>query len=43
MIEWIETLKIASARQSNTKPTEEVIIDHFVNVCGKVYPKVLSW
>ncbi len=41
MIEKIEKLKITYASQSK-KLTEEVIADHIFNVCGKIYPKVLS-
>ncbi len=41
MIEKIEKLKISYASQSK-KLTEEVIVDHILNVCGKIYPEVLS-
>jgi len=41
MIERIEKLKITYASQSK-KLTDEVIVDHIFNVCGKVYPEVLS-
>jgi len=41
MIEQIKKLKITYASQS-MKLTEEVIVDHIFNVCGNVYPEVLS-
>ncbi len=41
MIEHIKKLKITYARQ-NKKLTEEVIVDHIFNVCGNIYPEVLS-
>ncbi len=41
MIEQIKKLKITYASQSK-KLTEEVIVDHIFNVCGNVYPEVLS-
>jgi len=41
MIECIEKLKITYSSQSK-KFTEDLIVDHIFNVCGKIYPGVLA-
>ncbi len=41
MVEQIEKLKITYSNQSKML-TDEMIVDHIFNVCGKIYPDVLG-